>query len=70
MTKERYVVGAMTVTLTIESGVPTEAECECEGFAANQRDVMRQTMAEEKCRHIREAEMYHYYGQRVTPVSD
>ncbi|EMA17043.1 hypothetical protein [Haloarcula amylolytica] len=68
MTEERYTVGAMTVTLTIENGVPVEAECECERFSQNQRDVTKQTMAEEKCRHIREAEMFAHFGRRVTPV--
>jgi hypothetical protein len=70
MTEERYVVGAMTVTLEVENGVPVESECECEEFAANQRDVTRQTMAEQKCRHIREAEMFAHFERRVTPVSD
>ncbi|KAB1197740.1 MULTISPECIES: hypothetical protein [Haloferax] len=70
MTEERYVVGAMTVTLTMKNGVPIEAECECERFARNQRDAMMQTMDEEKCRHIREAEIFAHFGRRVTPVRD
>ncbi|KTG09518.1 hypothetical protein AUR64_17275 [Haloprofundus marisrubri] len=70
MTEERYVVGAMTVTLTIEEGVPVEAECECEEFARNQTNVLMQTLDEQKCRHVREAEMFAHFERRVTPVEN
>lgn len=75
MTDEiRYKVGVFTVTL-VKS--PEEAvrpwddvSCECEEWTKNQQNVMRQTPDEEKCRHIREAEMYHHYEQKVTPVEN
>ncbi|MGM0387888.1 MAG: hypothetical protein ACQEP0_05080 [Natrinema limicola] len=70
----RYKVGVFEVVLVeATDDVPRpwdEVRCECEEWAQNQRNVMLQTTDETKCRHIREAEMYHYYGQRVTPVSD
>ncbi|MFC7232972.1 hypothetical protein ACFQMM_23240 [Saliphagus sp. GCM10025308] len=70
MTEERYTVGAMTVTMTVENGVPVECECECEEFAKLQRAVTLETADEQKCRHVREAEMFHHFERRVTPVSD
>ena len=70
VTEERYVVDAMTVVLTIEQGVVVGAECECEEFAKNQTNVMMQTLDEQKCRHVREAEMFTYYERKVTPVEE
>lgn len=68
MTEERFVVGAMVVTLTVENGVPVEVKCECEEFSKLQRAVTLETMAEQKCRHVREAEMFHHFSKRVEPV--
>ena len=65
-----YKVDAMTATLVIENGVPVETECECEEWTKNQANPMLQTPNQKKCRHIREAEMYHHYADRVSPIQD
>lgn len=67
MTEERYRVGAMTVALTVEHGVPVEAECECEEYARLESHPMI-SGPDERCKHIREAEMYHHFKRRVSPV--
>lgn len=69
MAEERYIVGAMTVSLTIENGVPVKSECECEEYGKLESHPMI-SGPDERCKHIREVEMYHYFGQRVAPVSD
>ena len=69
MTDEiRYKVGVFTVEMTTEHGVPIDYSCECEEWSKNQADVMLKTQKEERCRHIREAEMYHHYKDKVTLV--
>ncbi|MWG34729.1 hypothetical protein [Halomarina oriensis] len=68
----RYKVGVFEVVLVeAPDDVPRpwdEVRCECEEWSQNQRNVMMQTEAETKCRHIHEAELYHIYRQRVSPV--
>lgn len=75
MTDEiRYKVGVMSVTFEeAPEGEPRpwdSFECECEEFAKKQANPMLQTIAEKKCRHIREAEMYHIYREKVQPVEN
>lgn len=66
-----YKVGVMTVTFVeAPEDVPRpwdSVECECEEFGKAQQNVLKST-DEEKCRHIREAEMFHHYKQKVSPV--
>ena len=63
-----YKVGVFNVELTIEHGVPVDYSCECEEWSKNQADVMLKTQKEERCRHIREAEMFHHFKGKVQPV--
>lgn len=75
MTRElRYKVGVFNVKLieAPEDAVRPfdDAECECEEFARLATNVHAQTHAEKKCRHIREAELFHHYRQRVEPAKD
>jgi hypothetical protein len=68
-----YKVGAMTVTFEMapdDAPRPWDSvECECEEFGKGQQNVLKST-DDKKCRHIREAEMYHHYEQKVTPVEN
>jgi len=70
--KIRYKVGVMTVTFEkAPDDVPRpwdSVECECEEFAKKQANPMLQTIAEKKCRHIREAEMYHHFRNKVETI--
>lgn len=75
MTDEiRYKVGVFEVLLveSPEGAVrPWESiECECEEWTKNQANPMLQTLNDKKCRHIREAEMYHHYRKKVQPVKN
>jgi hypothetical protein len=65
-----YKVGVMTVEMTIEHGIPMDFSCECEEWTKNQSNPMLQTLNQKKCRHIREAEMYHHFADRVSPAQD
>lgn len=68
MTDEvRYKVGVFTVEMTVEHGVPMECSCDCEEFAENQQNMMK-SLDEKKCRHIREAEMFHHFEKKVESI--
>jgi len=64
-----YKAGVMTVEMTIEHGIPMDFSCECEEFRENQQNALK-SINEKKCRHIREAEMYHHCKQKVAPVEN
>lgn len=68
-TEERYRVGAMTVTLEVERGVVVETDCECEGFADQKKNGFV-TGRNERCKHIRRAEMYRHFEGQVEPVEN
>lgn len=67
--KIHYRVDCFLVTLTPDNDPETarrwvDYDCECEEFA--QSHALQDD--NEKCKHIREAEMYHVYDKRVTPI--
>ncbi|RLM56621.1 hypothetical protein DVK02_08980 [Halobellus sp. Atlit-31R] len=68
MAEERYTVGAMTVTLTVENGVPVDGDCECERQAKLSESPFIPS-SDKRCKHIREAEMYHHYSRKVEPIN-
>lgn len=68
----QYRVGAMVVTFEeAPDDVPRpwdDVSCECEEFTKNQANPMLRSIDDKKCRHIKEAEMFHLYRQKVTLV--
>lgn len=62
----------MTVVLTEsddEEVHPFEAvECECEDFHDRLKNIRCKTPEQHRCRHIREAIMFHHFASRVEPV--
>jgi hypothetical protein len=63
-TKIKATISAMKVELEIENGIPVEFECECEEYQAIKANI-QYSERDKKCRHIRQAEMYHYFRERV-----
>ncbi|WP_408956674.1 hypothetical protein [Natrinema sp. 74] len=45
-----------------------EVECECEDYHDRLTSIHHKTPEEHRCRHIREAIMFHHFAQRVEPV--
>lgn len=67
--EEHYTVDAMTVTLEVEQGVVIDSACECEEYAEYEKNTFLNGR-DERCKHIRNAEMYRYYNRRVSPNTD
>lgn len=69
-----FKVGVFTVTfMEAPEDAPRpwdDFSCECEEFAQKQGSPFVQTIQEKKCRHVREAEMYAHYADKVEPIDE
>lgn len=70
----RYRVGCFKVTLIAgdddEIRPWSHAECECEEYAKISSNPMLSSPQEERCKHIRAAELFHMFRERVSPIEE
>lgn len=67
-----YRVGPFLVTLkrgdSDELRPWSHALCECEAYHKAAKSPLNQTPESKRCKHIREAELFHVFAERVTPI--